>query len=74
MNKIFSSENTTKLLWSMDKTSLIPVKHNLRAYDSIRKIEQGDDHTTGFLLDNSYFKKYDNRISIDLKYYVSFNF
>ena len=41
----------------MDKTSLIAVKHNLRAYHSIRKIEpeQGDD-TTGFLLDNSYFK------------------
>ena len=60
----------------MDKTSLIPVKHNLRAYDSIRKIEieQGDDYTTVFLLDNSYFKKCDNWISIDLKYYVTFNF
>ena len=60
----------------MDKTYLIPVKHNLRAYDSSRKFEteQGDDYTTGFLLDNSYFKRYDKRISIDLRYYVNLNF
>ena len=37
-----------------------PVKNNLRAYDSIRKIAtgQGDDYTTGCLLDNNYFKIY----------------
>ena len=36
------------------------VKKNLRIYDSIRKIAtgQGDDYTTGFLLDYNYFKDY----------------
>ena len=34
-----------------------PVKSNLRAYDNIRKIAtgQGDDYTTGCLLDYPYF-------------------
>ena len=34
-----------------------PVKSNLRAYDNIRKIVtgQGDDYTTGCLLDYPYF-------------------
>ena len=37
-----------------------PVKLNLRTYDSIQKIAtgQGDDYTTGFLLDYTYFKNY----------------
>ena len=35
-----------------------PVKNNLITYDNIRKIAtgQGDDYTTGFLLDYTYFK------------------
>ena len=35
-----------------------PVKNNLRTYDSIWKIAtcQGDDYTTGYLLDYNYFK------------------
>ena len=35
-----------------------PVKNNLRTYDHIRKIAtcQGDDYTTGYLLDYPYFK------------------
>ena len=35
------------------------VKNNLRTYDNIRKITTGqaDDYTTGFLLDDPYFKK-----------------
>ena len=37
-----------------------PVKNNLRTYDSIRKIalDQGDDYTTGSLLDYNCFEKY----------------
>ena len=37
-----------------------PVKNNLRTYDNIRKITtgQGDDYTTGCLLDYLYFKNY----------------
>ena len=38
-----------------------PVKNNLITYDNIRKITtgQGDDYTTGCLLDYNYFN--DNR-------------
>ena len=44
-----------------------PVKDNLRTYDNIRKIEigQGDDYTTGCLLDDDYFNKYYKMIPID---------
>ena len=44
------------------------VKNNLRTYDNIRKIEtgQGDDYTTGYLLDYPCFKIYDKMIAIDL--------
>ena len=35
-----------------------PIKNNLKKYDNIRKTTagQGDDYTTGCLLDYSYFK------------------
>ena len=35
---------------------------------TIRKITigEGDDYTTGCLLDNTYFKKYYNMIAVDL--------
>ena len=44
------------------------VKNNLIAYDKIRKIEiaQGDDCTTGCVLDYNYFHKYYKMIAIDL--------
>ena len=44
------------------------VKNNLRTYVNIRKIEtaQGDDYTTGYLLDYPCFKIYDKMIAIDL--------
>ena len=44
------------------------VKSNLRIYNTIRKIatDQGDDYTTGCLLDYSYFKNYYKMIAIDL--------
>ena len=45
-----------------------PIKTDLKTYDNIRKIAtgQGDDYTTGCLLDYPYFKKYYNLIAIDL--------
>ena len=44
------------------------VKYNLRTLDNIRKntIIQGDDYTTGDLLDYYYFNKYYNMIAIHL--------
>ena len=45
-----------------------PVKISTRTYDNIRKIatSQGDDYTTGCLLDYNYFKNYYKMIAIDL--------
>ena len=45
-----------------------PLKNNLRTYDSIRKITigEGDDYTTGCLLDYNYFEKYYKMIATDL--------
>ena len=45
-----------------------PIKNHLEAYGNIRKIatDQGDDYTTGCLLDYPYFKKYYKLIAIDL--------
>ena len=44
-----------------------PIKNNKVTYENIRKIAtgQGDDYTTGCLLDYTYFKKY-QIIAIDL--------
>ena len=41
----------------------------IKTYENIRKITtgQGDDYTTGCLLDYSYFKKYYKMIDIDLR-------
>ena len=45
-----------------------PIKNDLKTYDNIRKIAtgQGDDDTTGCLLDYPYFKKCCRLIAIDL--------
>ena len=45
-----------------------PVKNEKVKYEKIRKITigQGDDYTTGCLLDYTYFKKYYKMIAIDL--------
>ena len=45
-----------------------PVKNDKVTYENIRKITigQGDDYTTGCLLDYTYFKKYYKMIGIDL--------
>ena len=45
-----------------------PIKDNEVTYENIRKITtgQGDDYTTGWLLDYNYLKKYYRMIAIDL--------
>ena len=45
-----------------------PINSNLKTYENIRKIAtgQGDDYTTGCLLDYSYFNKYYKMIATDL--------
>ena len=45
-----------------------PVKNDKVTYENIRKITtgQGDDYTTGCLLDYTYFKKYYKMIVVDL--------
>ena len=45
-----------------------PVKNSMNIYNNIQKIAtgQGDDYTTGCLLDYNYFKEYYNMIPIDL--------
>ena len=44
-----------------------PVKRDLRTYDSMQKVTtgQGDDYTTGCLLDCLYFKEYYKLIATD---------
>ena len=44
------------------------IKNDLKTYDDIRKIAtgQGDNYTTGCLLDYNYFKKHYKLFSIDL--------
>ena len=46
-----------------------PVKNSLITYEKIRKIAtgQGDDYTTGCLLDYNYIKSYYKMIAIDLR-------
>ena len=45
-----------------------PTKNDLRTYDNIQKVTtgQGDDYTTGCLLDYPYFKEHYQLIVIDL--------
>ena len=45
-----------------------PIKNNKITYENIRKIAtgQGDDYTTGCLLDYTYFKNYYKMIVVDL--------
>ena len=45
-----------------------PIRNNLITYDNIRKItiDQGDDYTTGYLLEHTYFKNYYKMIAIAL--------
>ena len=44
------------------------MKNDKVTYENIRKITifQGDDYTTGYLLDYTYFKKYFITIAVDL--------
>ena len=52
----------------MEKTFQSASKNDKVAYESIRKIAtgQGDDHTTGCLLDYIYFEKYYKMTAVDL--------
>ena len=45
-----------------------PVKNHLITYENIRRIAtgQGNDCTTGYLVDCNYFKKFYKMIAIDL--------
>ena len=45
-----------------------PIKNDFKTYDNIRKIAtgQGDDYTTGCLLDYNYFKEHYKVIATDL--------
>ena len=45
-----------------------PINNMIKTYKNIRQITigQGDDYTTGCLLDYTYFKKYYTTISVDL--------
>ena len=45
-----------------------PINDTIKQYDEIREIAagQGDDYTTGCLLDYQYFKDHYNLIAIDL--------
>ena len=45
-----------------------PINNIIKTYENIRKITigQGDDYTTGCLLDYTYFKKYYKMIAVDL--------
>ena len=51
----------------IDKTfSISHLKSDLRTYDNVRKIaDQGDDYTTGCLLDYPYFKDHYDMIATD---------
>ena len=44
------------------------LKNDIKTYDSIQKIAvvQGDDYTTGSILDHNYFNKYYKMIAIEL--------
>ena len=46
-----------------------PIKNNKVTYENIRNIAtgQGDDYTTGCLLDYTYFKNYYKMIVVDLR-------
>ena len=56
------------MLWSMEEIFWSKRKNNLRTYDNIGKVVtgQGDDYTTGCLLEYHFFEKYYKLIAIDL--------
>ena len=48
-----------------------PINDQIKKYDKIRKIAavQGDDYTTGYLLDYQYFKDHYQLTAVDLSIY-----
>ena len=53
------------------KKNYQPINSNFKTYENITKIAagQGDDHTTGCLLDYIYFKNYYKMIAVNLGFY-----
>ena len=53
-----------------------PIRNNKVTYENMRKIAtgQGDDYTTGCLLDFTYFRDYYNMIAVDLSKEQAINF
>ena len=70
INIIFQLQKQKKDNVVIDGTNFFDqaVKNNLRTYHNFRKITigQGDDYTTGCLIDYPYFKHYYKLIAIDL--------
>ena len=57
------------MIWPINKiVSISQLKNDLRTYDNTQKIRigQGDDDSTGCLLDYNYFKDYYKMAEIDL--------
>ena len=46
----------------------LPIKDDIKIHENIKKVAtgQGNDYTTGFLIDYSYFKDYNRMAAIDL--------
>ena len=57
------------MLWLVEIFFDQPVKNDLITYENIPKIAtgQGDDYTTGCLVDYNYYKNYDKITTIDLR-------
>ena len=69
---LFSSDCTNKRPQCYDWWKFFfdqPVKNDLITYENIPKIAtgQGDDYTTGCLVDYNYYKNYDKITTIDLR-------
>ena len=71
LQAIFSSDCRNKILECYDWRKNFfdyPVKDDLITYETIRNIAtgQGEDYTTGCMLDYNYFKNYYKMITTDL--------
>ena len=65
------------MLWLMEKNFFgQPIRNNKVTYENIRKIAtgQGDNYTTGCLLDYIYFRNYYKMLAVDLSKQQGINF
>ena len=69
-NIIFQKWKQKNAMWLLIVKTFFdqPINDDYKIYENIRKIstDKGDDYTTGYLLDNPYFKKNYKMITIDL--------